>query len=417
MVILPIVQSVGEAMPGHPHPKLLVMATGLTCSAAMGLPSTWPDSLVSSGAAVGFGQHDWVAWLGFALWVAFARMFGRQCHAAAERSAMSLEAVPEPQSVWPGLYLWSAWSRWFALNVAPLAWRYKQLPKDAWLSLLGLGGLAGGCVKELGCAPHFLGSDCKTPQDLRCHHRKKRGFACLIWMGLLVGVYGESGTFWAVIDCSSAMLRQGLWPPSVWQNNHKTAVGHRSGVGLRGLCSTHQLDTRKLGDVFRNARVWLQSCTIPSFSVFEMCTNSAPAQSVGRGQGYLTAAKFVVKATACYFRERLSKHECRCSGGWDWSDLCWHSRLPEGEFQAAVSLRHAVEEVLLHIKCSPLWTYTYNPQLLPSNRLLVTHYVSMYGTTPLRAGGHTKLHSGLLCDHLCGTRAHATCGILDHCTT
>lgn len=38
MVILPIVQSVGEAMPGEAHPKLLVMATGLTCSAAMGLP-------------------------------------------------------------------------------------------------------------------------------------------------------------------------------------------------------------------------------------------------------------------------------------------------------------------------------------------------------------------------------------------
>jgi len=38
MVILPIVQSVGEAMPGAQHPKLLVMATGLTCSAAMGLP-------------------------------------------------------------------------------------------------------------------------------------------------------------------------------------------------------------------------------------------------------------------------------------------------------------------------------------------------------------------------------------------
>jgi hypothetical protein len=38
MVILPIVQSVGEAMPGDPHPKLLVMAAGLTCSAAMGLP-------------------------------------------------------------------------------------------------------------------------------------------------------------------------------------------------------------------------------------------------------------------------------------------------------------------------------------------------------------------------------------------
>lgn len=38
MVILPIVQSVGEAMPGENHAKLLVMAAGLTCSAAMGLP-------------------------------------------------------------------------------------------------------------------------------------------------------------------------------------------------------------------------------------------------------------------------------------------------------------------------------------------------------------------------------------------
>ncbi|KAG2486184.1 hypothetical protein HYH03_015147 [Edaphochlamys debaryana] len=38
MVILPIVQSVGEAMPGTPHPKLLVMAAALMCSGAMGLP-------------------------------------------------------------------------------------------------------------------------------------------------------------------------------------------------------------------------------------------------------------------------------------------------------------------------------------------------------------------------------------------
>ena len=29
MIILPIVQSVGEAMPGQTHPKLLVMATAL----------------------------------------------------------------------------------------------------------------------------------------------------------------------------------------------------------------------------------------------------------------------------------------------------------------------------------------------------------------------------------------------------
>jgi len=32
MIILPIVQSVGEAMPGQTHPKLLVMATALMCS-------------------------------------------------------------------------------------------------------------------------------------------------------------------------------------------------------------------------------------------------------------------------------------------------------------------------------------------------------------------------------------------------
>nr|BCL66194.1 low-affinity phosphate transporter [Volvox reticuliferus] len=38
MVILPIVQTVGEAMPGTPHPKLLVMAAALMCSGAMGLP-------------------------------------------------------------------------------------------------------------------------------------------------------------------------------------------------------------------------------------------------------------------------------------------------------------------------------------------------------------------------------------------
>ncbi|KAG1681509.1 hypothetical protein FOA52_014015 [Chlamydomonas sp. UWO 241] len=37
MVILPIVQRVGEDMPGG-HPKLLVMATALMCSGAMGLP-------------------------------------------------------------------------------------------------------------------------------------------------------------------------------------------------------------------------------------------------------------------------------------------------------------------------------------------------------------------------------------------
>jgi phosphate transporter len=38
MVILPIVQSVGEQMPGSPHPKLLVFAAALMCSGAMGLP-------------------------------------------------------------------------------------------------------------------------------------------------------------------------------------------------------------------------------------------------------------------------------------------------------------------------------------------------------------------------------------------
>lgn len=38
MVILPIVQSVGEQMPGDPHPKLLVMGAALMCSGAMGLP-------------------------------------------------------------------------------------------------------------------------------------------------------------------------------------------------------------------------------------------------------------------------------------------------------------------------------------------------------------------------------------------
>lgn len=36
MIILPIVQSVGEAMPGHPHPKLLVMATAVMCSGGRG---------------------------------------------------------------------------------------------------------------------------------------------------------------------------------------------------------------------------------------------------------------------------------------------------------------------------------------------------------------------------------------------
>lgn len=37
MVILPVVASVGAAMP-QPHPRLLVMATALMCSGAMGLP-------------------------------------------------------------------------------------------------------------------------------------------------------------------------------------------------------------------------------------------------------------------------------------------------------------------------------------------------------------------------------------------
>jgi phosphate transporter len=38
MVILPIVQSVGQQMPGPPHDKLLVMGAALMCSGAMGLP-------------------------------------------------------------------------------------------------------------------------------------------------------------------------------------------------------------------------------------------------------------------------------------------------------------------------------------------------------------------------------------------
>lgn len=38
MIILPIVQSVGETMSGTPHPKLLVMGSALMCSGAMGLP-------------------------------------------------------------------------------------------------------------------------------------------------------------------------------------------------------------------------------------------------------------------------------------------------------------------------------------------------------------------------------------------
>lgn len=37
MVILPIVQAVGEQLP-EPHPRLLVMAAALMCSGAMGLP-------------------------------------------------------------------------------------------------------------------------------------------------------------------------------------------------------------------------------------------------------------------------------------------------------------------------------------------------------------------------------------------
>lgn len=38
MVILPIIQTVGEQLPGEPHPKLLVMGAALMCSGAMGLP-------------------------------------------------------------------------------------------------------------------------------------------------------------------------------------------------------------------------------------------------------------------------------------------------------------------------------------------------------------------------------------------
>jgi phosphate transporter len=37
MVILPVVQSVGKALP-IPHPRMLVMANVLMCSGAMGLP-------------------------------------------------------------------------------------------------------------------------------------------------------------------------------------------------------------------------------------------------------------------------------------------------------------------------------------------------------------------------------------------
>ncbi|KAF5832470.1 Sodium/sulfate symporter [Dunaliella salina] len=56
MVILPIVQSVGEAMPGAPHPKLLVMATGLTCSAAMGLPVSGFPNMNAVALEDGTGQ-------------------------------------------------------------------------------------------------------------------------------------------------------------------------------------------------------------------------------------------------------------------------------------------------------------------------------------------------------------------------
>ena len=38
MIILPIVQTVGEDMKDNPHPKLLVMGAALMCSGAMGLP-------------------------------------------------------------------------------------------------------------------------------------------------------------------------------------------------------------------------------------------------------------------------------------------------------------------------------------------------------------------------------------------
>nr|ADF43123.1 PTC1p [Chlamydomonas reinhardtii]ADF43163.1 PTC1m [Chlamydomonas reinhardtii] len=66
MVILPIVQSVGEAMAGTPHPKLLVMAAALMCSGAMGLPvSGFPNmnavSLEDSTGNAIVGTGDFLA--------------------------------------------------------------------------------------------------------------------------------------------------------------------------------------------------------------------------------------------------------------------------------------------------------------------------------------------------------------------
>ncbi|KAG2437637.1 hypothetical protein HYH02_011276 [Chlamydomonas schloesseri] len=66
MVILPIVQSVGEAMAGTPHPKLLVMVAALMCSGAMGLPvSGFPNmnavSLEDSTGNAIVGTGDFLA--------------------------------------------------------------------------------------------------------------------------------------------------------------------------------------------------------------------------------------------------------------------------------------------------------------------------------------------------------------------
>ncbi|KAJ9505749.1 hypothetical protein QJQ45_029250 [Haematococcus lacustris] len=65
MVILPIVQSVGESMPGQPHPKLLVMSAALMCSGAMGLPvSGFPNmnavSLEDSTGQTYVGALDFI---------------------------------------------------------------------------------------------------------------------------------------------------------------------------------------------------------------------------------------------------------------------------------------------------------------------------------------------------------------------
>ncbi|GAX73558.1 hypothetical protein CEUSTIGMA_g1009.t1 [Chlamydomonas eustigma] len=57
MVILPIVQSVGESMPGTAHPKLLVMATVLMCSGAMGLPISGFPNMQAVSLDDGMGQN------------------------------------------------------------------------------------------------------------------------------------------------------------------------------------------------------------------------------------------------------------------------------------------------------------------------------------------------------------------------